>query len=178
MQSNDIQIPQINSLKKCLRENHKDINHQFDNVYKNLKKKLTLSAKKKSCSIINGWIKSICNHFWWCCRSCDGDEQSVREKWFSILFNIQNKHFWTGNMLFLKCCHPNIPQDCEKSWSNPFSEAFVALQNIILDKSLLSDLKHLINFSHRGSLEVYHSSYNRWLLESTHFSYQGMIAFS
>ena len=45
-----------------------------------------------------------------------------------------------------------------------------------LDETLLSDLKHLTNFSHTGSLEVYHSSYNKWLPKSTHFSYQGMIA--
>ena len=47
---------------------------------------------KKSCFIMNGWIKSVWNHFWWCCRSCDGDEQLLKEKWVSILFHIQNKH--------------------------------------------------------------------------------------
>ena len=62
-------------------------------------------------------------------------------------------------MLFNKCCHPSIPQHREKAWLNPSSEAFVALQNILLDKTLLSDLKHLTNFSHTGSLEIYHSSY-------------------
>ena len=71
---------------------------------------------------------------------------------------------------------PSIPQHREKAWLNPSSEAFVALQNIILDKTLHSDLKHLTNFSHTGSLEVYNSLYNKWLLKSTHFSYQGMIA--
>ena len=144
-----------------MRENRKDINHQFDirHVCRNLKKKLTQTGKKRSCFIINGWIKSICNHFWWCCGSCAGDEQLLREKWVSILFHIQNKHSWTGNMLFNKCCHPSIPQHREKAWLNPSSEAFVALQNILLDKTLLSDLKHLTNFSHTGSLEIYHSSY-------------------
>ena len=135
-------------------------------------KNLTQSAKKKSCFIINGWIKSICNHFWWYCGSCDGDKQLLREKWVSILFHIQNKHSWTGNMLFHKFCHPNIPQYRQKALLNPSSEAFVALQNLILDKTLLSDLKPLTNFSHPGSLEVYHSLYNKWLLKSTHFSYQ------
>ena len=79
---------------------------------KTLKKNLTQSAKKNSCFIINGWIKSICNRLRWCCESGDGDEQLLREKWVSILFHIQNKHSWTGsNMLFHKCCHPNIPQN-------------------------------------------------------------------
>ena len=47
------------------------------------------------------------------------------------------------------------------------------LQNIILDKTLLSDLKYLTNFSHTGSLEVYYSSYNKWLPKSTHFLTRG-----
>ena len=61
MQNNEIKISQTTTdchvqIKKCMRENHKDINHQFDiwHVCKNLKKKLTQSAKKKSCSVING----------------------------------------------------------------------------------------------------------------------------
>ena len=100
--------------QKVQRENYKDINHQSDiwHVCKNFKKNLTQSAKKNSCFIINGWIKSICNRLRWCCESGDGDEQLLREKWVSILFHIQNKHSWTGsNMLFHKCCHPNIPQN-------------------------------------------------------------------
>ena len=64
-------------------------------------------------------------------------------------------------MLFHKCCHPNKSQYCEKTCLNSSPEAFVALQNIVLDKNLLSDLKHLTNVSHTGSLEVYHSSYNK-----------------
>ena len=122
------------------------------------------------------WLDQInLQSFWWCCGSFDGYEQLHREKWVSIFFHIQNKHSWAGNMLFHKCFHPNIPQDREKACLNPSSEAFVALQNIILDKTLLSDLKHVTNFSHTGSLEVYHSSYNKWLPKTTHFSYQGMI---
>ena len=87
MQNNEIKISQITTdhhvqIKKCMRENHKNVNHQFNiwHVCENLEKKLTQSAKKKSCSIIDGQIKSICNHFWWCCGSCDGNEQLLREK--------------------------------------------------------------------------------------------------
>ena len=56
----------------------------------------------------------------------------LAEKWVSILFHVQNKH---------------------SSWLNPTSEAFVAMQNIVLDKTLLSDLKNITNFSHTGSLK-------------------------
>ena len=183
-QNNEIKISQITTdrhvqIKKCREKITKILITSviYGMSVKTLKKNLTQSAKKNSCFIINGWIKSICNRLRWCCESVDGDEQLLREKWVSILFHIQNKHSWTGsNMLFHKCCHPNIPQYREKAWLNYFLKAFVVLQNIILDKTLLSDLKHFTNFSHTRSLEVYHSTYNKKLPKSTHFSYQGMIA--
>ena len=75
---------------------------------------MTQTAKKKSCLSTNGWIKSIWNHFWWCCGSCDGNEQLLREKRVSILSHFQNKHLWTGNMLFQKCCHPTSRKSMAK----------------------------------------------------------------
>ena len=50
---------------------------------------------------------------------------------------------------------PQLLQQYEKAWLNPSSEALVALQNIVMHKSLLCDLKHLKNFSNTGSLKVY-----------------------
>ena len=59
-----------------------------------------------------------------------------------------------------------------------FFESFCCIEKFKLDKALLSDLRYLTKFLHTGSLEVYHSSYNKRLPRSTHFSYQGMIACS
>ena len=36
-------------------------------------------------------------------------------------------------------------------------------------------MKHLTRFSHTGSLEVYHSLSKKWIPESTHFPYEGII---
>ena len=107
-----------------------------------------------------------------------GNELLLKEKWVSIIFHVQNKHEWTGNSLFHKCCHPDLPseQARNKEWLDPRSEAFEALQRIIFDKSILSDLKYLTEYSHTGTLEVYHSLLNRWIPKSTHFSYTGMYA--
>ena len=66
----------------------------------------------------------------------------------------------------------------QRKWLDPTSESFKALQEILFSSKLLSDLKHLTRFSHTGSLEVYHSLYNKWLPKSYHFSYEGMIAHS
>ena len=44
------------------------------------------------------------------------------------------------------------------------------------DKLLLNDLKYLTDFNHTGTLEVYHSIYNKCSPKRFHFSYSGMIA--
>ena len=48
-----------------MKNNRNDIKHQFDiwHVGKNIKKKLAKKAKND----LNKWIKSVINHFWWCC---------------------------------------------------------------------------------------------------------------
>jgi len=66
-----IEIKQITTdrhkqVRKYLRENEEEIDHQFDlwHFCKNIRKKLSATAKKKSCALLNDWIKSICNHLW------------------------------------------------------------------------------------------------------------------
>ena len=39
---------------------------------------------------------------------------------------------------------------------------FLALEKIVKSQYLLGDLKHLTNFNHTGTLEVYHSVYNKY----------------
>ena len=63
----------------------------------------------------------------------------------------------------------------DKEWLDPKSHSFTALQTVVLDKTLINDLKHLTRFSHTGSLEVCHSLLNKWVPKSTHFLYEGMI---
>jgi hypothetical protein len=163
-----------------MREEEEDINHQFDvwHVCKNIKKKLFSASKKKSSEHLNQWIKSICNHFWWSCATSQGDAKILREKWTSIIFHVQNIHRFNENKSFKKCEHPRITKrQCRsKLWLKPTSDAFLALQSVVFDKTLLKDLEHLTEFSHTGILEVYHSLYNKWLPKSTHFSYHGMLA--
>lgn len=166
-------------IKKYMREQKPEISHQFDvwHVCKNIKSKLVACTRKKANQSLSKWIKSICNHFWWACATSQGDEVLLREKWMSILFHIQNKHQWTGYSKFQRCEHPPLENTDErkKKWIKPTSDAFKALQEIVLSKSLLADMKHMTQFSHTGTLEVYHALYNKWLPKSLHFSYQGML---
>ena len=56
------------------------------------------------------------------------------------------------------------------------SAAFTTLERVVKEKSLINDLKYLTNFNHTGTLEVYHSLYNKYCPKRLHFSCKGMIA--
>ena len=59
---------------------------------------------------------------------------------------------------------------------SPKSEAFEALQYIVLDKKVLEDLSCLTKFCLTVVLEIYHSVYNKWAPKRQPFSYLGMLA--
>ena len=102
-------------IKKYTRECELTINHQLDiwHVCKNAKKKPVATSQKKPNAILTGRIKSIFNHFWWSCGTCNNDPQILKEKLLSILFHIQNKHQWSGNMVFHACCHGELSKNNE-----------------------------------------------------------------
>ena len=81
-------------IRKYLRDQESGIIHQVDvwHLVKNIKKKLLAANKKSSCKIMEKWIKSIGNHLWWACATCEGDPALLHEKWISVMFHIQNKH--------------------------------------------------------------------------------------
>ena len=180
-----IKIKQITTdrhlqIRKYLREERPDLNHQFDvwHVCKNLNSKIMNAAKKKSCNILGRWGKSIKNHFWWSCATCKGDVNLLREKWTSILFHVQGVHEWQSNTLFHRCAHGLLPIEEGRTTEriNPETEAFSCLQKIVLNPRLLNDLNNLTAFSHTGSIEVKHAIDNKWTPKNTHFSYTGMLA--
>ena len=160
-------------IRKHMREKEKSISQQFDvwHFCKSIRKKVIAAAKKKCNKELNVWIKSFCNHFWWCCSTCNEDETILREKWTSILFHVQNKHKWSSCKIFHKCTYPRITKKAarNKKWLKPDSDAFKALQSIVLDKNILKDLKHLTKLSHTGKLEVYHALYNSGYLKANTF---------
>ena len=140
---------------------------------------MNTASKEASCNDLRPWIKSIALHFWWARSSCERDAQIFREKWLSIIFSFK---IFTNvpdllNFIYM-CCHALLSTEKQrkKNWLSPTSESFKALQDIVFSNSILKDLPYLTKFSHTGTLEVYHSLYNRWLQKSIHFSFHGMIA--
>ena len=59
------------------------------------------------------------------------------------------------------------------------SDAFKALQSIVLDKHALGDLKYLTKFltkfSDTGILEIFHALHKKWILKIQHFSQLRMV---
>ena len=90
------------------------------------------------------------------------------------MFHIQNKHNWLGNRFFHNWSDIEFSKKNQRE-IGPNFDSFKAPQTVVLDKTLINDLKYLTRFSHTRSLEVYHSLLNKWVPKSTHFSYERMI---
>ena len=111
------------------------------------------------------------NHFWWSCQTCNEDYVELVKKWKSVLNHIKNKHRWKGNKVFKKCAHGKLrPEDCKDvAWLTEDSPAYKALEQVVLDKTLIADLKFVADFSHTGQIEVFHALINKYCPKRQHF---------
>ena len=163
---------------KAYLKNRADITHQFDvwHMSKSIKKKLFKHSKKYP--ELTPWIKSIINHFWWCCGTCARDVELLREKWCCILNHVMNKHKWDGNRQFTSCEHGKISQTHAKDvqWLVHGSPAYTCLQSVVMDKTILNDLPYLVEYNYTGMLRVYHALMLKYVPKREHFQLYGMIA--
>lgn len=166
------------SVRKYITENCPNIKLQFDvwHLCKNIKKQLLKLAKLKPNADLIPWIKSICNHLWWCTANCGKNAQTLREMWTSVVHHITGKHSWTGSQNFHACSHKPYTkaEHDETAWLKPGNTAHTALQKVIFDASILRDLPFLTEFSHTGCIEVYHALRNKYAPKRLHFSYEGL----
>lgn len=168
-------------VRAFLKKDYPEISHQFDIWHrgKNLRKKLEKVAKKKAFRDLQPWIKSIVNHFWWCCANCDGNVYLLKDMWVHLLQHTQNIHDWSdANSSYTSCAHgPLTERDCvAKKWLTSGSMAYAALEKIVLDGNMIKDLPNLVNFKHSGSIEVYHNLLLKYCPKRLSFSYKGMHA--
>ena len=116
--------PQI---KKEMRVNHPNIDHQFDpwHIAKSVSKKFSAASKKSGCSELAPWIPSIVNHLWWSAESCGKDPEVLKERWLSVIHHVTNRHEWPGNRHFHKCEHGRLTTEEQrrKKWLKPGSTA-------------------------------------------------------
>ena len=128
------------------------IEHQFDvwHLAKSVTKKLTKKEKEKHCCQLFPWIQPISNHLWWAAQSCKGDAQLVVERWKSTVHHISNVHKWNSDprALFPKCVHQTLPPEelRIKKWLKSGSVAHNAFKKVVLQDTLLRDIKNLTVF--------------------------------
>ena len=143
-------------------------------------KKLTKKAKDKHCCQLFPWIQSISNYLWWSAQSCKGDAQVLVEKWKSIVHHVSNVHEWDSDpkALFPKCVHQTLSPEEQhsKKWLKSGSVAHNALKKVVLQDTLLRDIKKLNGFHQTGSLEVFHSLLLKYCPKRQHFRHDGMRA--
>ena len=167
-------------IRAYLAKSRTDIIHQFDiwHVARSIKKKLSKKAKTKSCEELGPWIKSIINHFWWSCKGCNNDYNLLKEKWTSVLFHVRNVHRWHNYELFKMCEHGPLSKSDSKdiNWLQEGTPSFHAVEQVVLDKTLIKDLRHLTEYHHTGNLEVYHSLLNKYCPKRQHFYFASMNA--
>ena len=74
--------------------------------------------------------------------------------------------------------HQTLSSEEERSrkWLRSGSVAHSALRKVVLQDTLLRDMKKLVGFHHTGSLEVFHSLLLKYCPKRQHFSYVGMQA--
>lgn len=168
------------SVKKLMKEKYKDILHQFDvwHFSKNIKSVLREATKKKKYESLNPWTKSIINHFWWSCKTCEGNADILKEKWVSILNHVTDVHKWEGNSYVNECLHDSLSEEMreKKKWLDKNSLSYEMLKSVVLNERTISDLPYLAQFKHSGELEVFHALYNLYCPKRLSFSYEGMYA--
>ena len=84
-----------------------------------MKKKVTALSHQRGCEDLRAWIKSICNHLYWCALSSNGDAALAVAKWSSLAAHVQNLHIHDDD-LFPACTHPPIDSTAgQKKWLKP-----------------------------------------------------------
>jgi len=163
-------------IRAFLKNDYPNIIHQFDvwHFSKSLKKSLSNLSKFSNNAPLKTWIKSVINHFWWCCATSDGNVEILRGKWLSILYHIRGIYTWEHNIHFHGCEHDSLEK--QRKWLSEDSPAFQALKSVVEKKKTFDVFKYLVEFRDTGSLEVYHSLINKYCPKRLHFSIYGMIA--
>ena len=89
-----------------------------------------------------------------------------------------NKHKWKNSKHFRRCEHGRLSKRKERKtkWLEDGSSAYVALEEVVLNKKFLKDIEKLTEFHHTGELEVYHSLLLKYVPKRLHYSYKGMVA--
>ena len=171
---------QHTGIRKMLREDYENMDHQFDvwHLSKSIVKRLTTKAKAKDCQDLAPWIKAVSNHIWWAAQNCKEDPILLIEMVQSVTHQVCNIHTWNSAEKFHECAHAPLSADeaAARKWLTPGSKAHEALQTVFFDKRLVNDMKQMTKACHTGVIESYHGMYLKYCPKRQHFFYPSMLA--
>ncbi|RMX42487.1 hypothetical protein pdam_00024945 [Pocillopora damicornis] len=88
-------------------------------------------------------IDDIVNHFWFCCQSCEGSVDKLKQNWCGVLQHVCCEHQWAGGA----CSHStNDAGTGEKHCLKKSSKVVAALRKVVLDKQWLNNLTFYVQF--------------------------------
>ncbi|XDV33185.1 hypothetical protein PO909_003710 [Leuciscus waleckii] len=108
---------------------------------KNLAKMISAAAQQSGQKILLHWLQDIVNHFWFCCKTADTEQQFLK-LWSSVLHHVTNKHEWyLGH-----CRHGALPENQDRQWLESGSKAHKELEAIVFKKRWLRDVHRYLPF--------------------------------
>lgn len=139
---------------------------------KKLSKCLHQAARVKGCEPLKEWIDDIVNHFWFCCQTCEGSVDELKEVWFGVLHHVCGDHKWAEG----ECKHsPEETPSNGKTYLKKSSKPLAALRKVVLDKKWLNNLAFYVRFRHTSVLESYNSMLTKYAPKRMAFEYPYFI---
>lgn len=142
------------TIAAMIERDYSEIQHSFDTWHgaKNFGKRLGATAAETKNKELRPWVPHIINHFWYCSRKAEGDEDALLGKWRGLLHHVVNVHEWALG----ECEHGQLVEDEGPNWLEPGESPQVALTKLVLDTRFLHSLRFYVNFRHTGDLETFH----------------------
>jgi len=152
-------------------------------------------AKKKDCTQLSKWLRSIKNHIYWTAASSTTPQERVA-KWTSILNHVLDIHIH-DDPAFPQCLHPLDKKD----WLKPGDDfinfylllfnklcrlliesifvlatpAFYQLENLLTSKRILKDVEKLSPHLQTSGVEAFHSVILLFAPKTNHYPFLGML---
>ncbi|KAK3743480.1 hypothetical protein QZH41_013093, partial [Actinostola sp. cb2023] len=162
-------------IAKWIRESYANTQHYYDiwHVARSISKKLLAASKEKGCGVIKDWMKGIRRHLYWCATSTKAGFQAlITAKWKSFICHVANKHTDHPDPLFKQCNHGDLQP---RKWIKIGTTAFDKLNILLLNKTLLNDIKKLSPDAQTSCLEGFHATLNYWNPKLHCYSWLGSV---
>eukprot|EP00794_Sanderia_malayensis_P012394 gene12394-biopygen9879 len=163
-------------ITKWMKESQNLTSHFYDiwHVARTITKKLAKSAKEKHCEILLEWVKAVRNHLYWAATTTkSGFGDLIAAKWTSFMRHVANVHENHPNELYKKCSHEENLAD--RNWIKIGTPAYDKLQDVLMNKRIVNDIKKLSSDAQTSCLEGFHATLNHWHPKMISFSWMGTI---